>query len=100
MHAVFAEVVHSLEPSFRRLTAMAPLRFATLPRIMPSRASTSFRKVPDISTLDVAVESESDSDAIAGKPLRTAWRRLPSDLLGKRRAAFRRLTKRTALARH
>jgi hypothetical protein len=35
MHPVFAAVVDSLELSFRRLTEMAPVRVATLPRSMP-----------------------------------------------------------------
>ena len=37
MNSKFAKVVESLEPSFRRLVAMAPVSAAHLPKVMPER---------------------------------------------------------------
>jgi hypothetical protein len=37
MNAEFQQFVESLEPKYQRLMAMAPVRYGTLPRLMPDR---------------------------------------------------------------
>lgn len=46
MDSQFAAVVESLEPSFRRLIKMAPVRYATLPKQIPTSGIYLFSEGP------------------------------------------------------
>ena len=85
MNQKFRDLVASLEPKYRALLEMEPVRFGSLPKEIPERGIYVFSEGGQHLYVGRTMASAGDCRTIAGSPARTTQQPLRFESLGRRR---------------